>query len=225
MGDAMKRLSVPSVARVLAALCGLVAVLSALPAHAQTCAPRPAGLVAWWPGDGNARDIIGGRNGTLVGGTYGAGKVSQAFSFSGFGHQVSLPSGPASIDFTIDAWVFPKSYPSVHPYVTIYADNYTGLWLKNGRFNWFDGNDRFNGNKVVPIGRWTHIAFTYSQGVFTGYVNGVFDSSLPDPGRSLPTGTGLGIGGHGQEFFDGLIDELEIFNRALDQSEIQAIYA
>jgi Concanavalin A-like lectin/glucanases superfamily len=225
----MKRLSVPSVTRVLAALCGLVAALSALPARAQ-CLPPPAGLVAWWPGDGNATDIIGGNNGTLVGTvTYGTalqGKVSQAFSFSGSG-QVSLPSAPTSNDFTIDAWVRPTTYPSSWPYVTIYADNVRGLWLKNGRINWWSPSaDRFIGSTPVALNAWTHIALTYSNGVFTAYRNGVFDGSSNFSGEVLPTQNGIGIGGHnGAEPFYGLIDEVEIFNRPLSQGEIQTIYA
>ncbi len=37
-------------------------------AQAQSCAPPPAGLIAWWPGDGNAQDIVGSNDGTLVNG-------------------------------------------------------------------------------------------------------------------------------------------------------------
>jgi hypothetical protein len=48
-------------------------------AQAQTsCSPAPSNIVNWWPGDGNANDIIGADNGTLVGGvTFAPGKVGQ----------------------------------------------------------------------------------------------------------------------------------------------------
>src|SRR5213080_193555 len=50
---------------------------------AQACIPPPAGVVAWYPGDGNASDTQG-HNGTLQGGaTFTAGKVGQAFSLDG----------------------------------------------------------------------------------------------------------------------------------------------
>ena len=46
----------------------------------------PAGLVSWWPGDGNANDIVGDNHGTLENGaTFATGKVNQAFSFDGTG--------------------------------------------------------------------------------------------------------------------------------------------
>src|SRR5262249_47652088 len=48
------------------------------------CLPPPAGLVSWWPGDGNTDDVVGGNIGTALGGvTFGAGEVGQAFNFNG----------------------------------------------------------------------------------------------------------------------------------------------
>jgi hypothetical protein len=55
---------------ILAAACGLVVTLTALPAHAQSCAQRPPGMVAWWPLDEQAGttivDIVGGHNGSTI---------------------------------------------------------------------------------------------------------------------------------------------------------------
>ena len=46
--------------------CLLVVLLGI--ASAQTCMQPPAGLVSWWPGEGNAQDIIGDNHGTLQNG-------------------------------------------------------------------------------------------------------------------------------------------------------------
>jgi hypothetical protein len=204
--------------------------LMVLPAQAQTCAARPPGMVAWWPGDGDAKDLIGGVSGTLIGaatyGTQAQGQVSQAFNFSGSG-RVGLASVPTGNVFTIDAWVYPRKITSPNGYRTIYADDTRGLWLKNGKINWWSpSGDRFVGNIPLAINTWTHIAITYKGGVFTAYRNGVFDGQASNQNEVLPALTGIGIGGHNYhpEDFDGLIDEVEIFNRVLDQSEIQAIY-
>jgi len=45
-----------------------LALISFVPSNtrADTCISPPSGLVGWWPGDGNANDIIGGNNGTLT---------------------------------------------------------------------------------------------------------------------------------------------------------------
>src|SRR5438874_10060806 len=55
------------------------------------CTPPPTGMVSWWPGDGNAHDIRGGKNGTRQGGvTVPVGEVGQAFSFDGVDDYVRI---------------------------------------------------------------------------------------------------------------------------------------
>jgi hypothetical protein len=82
------------------------------PAWAQICAPPPAGIVAWWPADGNANDIVGGNNGTLqraVG--FAPGEVGQAFNFTGNGQvAVGVPNfATPNSGFTVEAWVKPSA--------------------------------------------------------------------------------------------------------------------
>lgn len=77
------------------------------PAGAQVCTPPPAGLVSWWPRDGNTEDIHDGNSGTAVGGQFVAGKVGLAFKSNGPGSLVRVNDAP-NLDvtnFTIDAWV------------------------------------------------------------------------------------------------------------------------
>jgi CSLREA domain-containing protein len=207
------------------------AIFNAGSAGKCKCAPPPSGLVGWWPGDNHPNDIRNGNHGTLVGGaSYAPGKVNQAFSFPSLSStgsdRVGLTSAPSANTFTIEAWVFANQHgPSA--YRTIYADDFRGFWLKSGKLNWWRGGDRFIGTTTVPLGAWHHIALTYSQGTFIGYLNGVAIGTSFFPGESLPTGTGLGIGGHSgfvAEDFDGLIDELAVYDRALDPAEILAIF-
>ena len=55
------------------------------------CTPPPDGLVSWWPGDGNANDIVDDNHGTLRNGaTFGAGIVGEAFSFDGLDDFVDI---------------------------------------------------------------------------------------------------------------------------------------
>jgi hypothetical protein len=75
----------------------------------RVCQPSPAGLIAWWPGDGDAEDVTGGYDGTPVGGaTFGAGKVDGAFQLNGLdgfirvGNVAALNPGTGS--FTVEAW-------------------------------------------------------------------------------------------------------------------------
>ncbi len=77
---------------------------------APTCVAPPAGLVSWWPGDGNVDDIWDNNDGTLMNGAgFAPGKVGQAFSFDGLDDYVEVANeevfdfgaGP----FSITAWI------------------------------------------------------------------------------------------------------------------------
>ena len=71
----------------------------------------PAGMVSWWPGDGNASDIMDGNHGTLQGGaTFSSGgMVGQAFSFGGASSTRVTINDADNLrfagSFTFDAWV------------------------------------------------------------------------------------------------------------------------
>lgn len=80
----------------------------AAPLAAQ-CTPPPAGLISWWPAEGDATDLTGGNTGTLVGATvFAAGMVGQAFKFGGATNDaVSVGAAPnlQLQNFTIERWV------------------------------------------------------------------------------------------------------------------------
>jgi hypothetical protein len=94
-------------AAVIAAALIMSAALAA-PATAQdTCVPPPAGLVHWWPANGDTPDIVGGRHGVPKGdAAFTAGKVGQGFAFDGDGDYVELPgSSGVGTELTVAAWV------------------------------------------------------------------------------------------------------------------------
>lgn len=86
-----------------------IAFGSASFAGARTCVEPPPGLVSWWPGDGDARDIVGESDGVLQNGaTFADGLVGQAFSFDGVDDFVSAPHNESQDlreALTIDAWI------------------------------------------------------------------------------------------------------------------------
>src|SRR5262245_40972317 len=84
---------------------------------AANCVSPPSGLVSWWPGDGNANDIWGVNNGSLVGGTtYATGKVGPAFNLNGTDAGVTIPHrndlnvNPGG--FSADFWMKSNGTPS-----------------------------------------------------------------------------------------------------------------
>ncbi len=74
-----------------------------------SCVPPPTGLIAWWPGDGNANDLAGTNNGTLFNGaTFDQGRVEQAFRFDGVNDVVSFGHNVGDFgtnDFAISFWI------------------------------------------------------------------------------------------------------------------------
>lgn len=76
-------------------------------------------------------------------------------------------------------------------------------------------------------GKWVHIALTYGNGYQRVYVNGEEDSSLTQSGELLINGAGMQVGKEIRttgSTYEGLIDDLMIYDRALSASEIQQIY-
>ena len=195
------------------------------------CILPPSGMVSWWPGDGNSNDIMGTNNGTLENGaTFAAGMAGQSFSFDGTDDYLQVPDS-ASLDLTsqitIDAWINPAALGRrvVDKITAGASDGYLlDIWPGNVRF--IVGNQGVNGSTPLTSGAWTHIAATYDGSQMRVYVNGVLDGSLTTniaiPVNSLPLRIGADQNGSNQ--FNGLIDEVEIFNRALSAAEIQSIY-
>src|SRR5258708_3184312 len=96
----------------------LAVLLGTTPILAQTCVPAPYGIISWYPGEGNAHDIIGNHNGGITGNvTFGPGKVHQAFWFHGQQNDgVYLGNVPAfdftaTSSFSIEAWVNVATLP------------------------------------------------------------------------------------------------------------------
>src|SRR4029078_9953846 len=82
----------------------------------------------------------------------------------------------------------------------------------------------------IPLNSWTHVAMTFdsANGQYVIYVNGQVVASTTSAGAIFGTDRNVLIGSEDSYIgrrFDGLIDELEIFNRALTAAEIQAIFS
>jgi hypothetical protein len=204
-------------------------------------------MVSWWPGDGNANDIIGGDNGTLVGGvTFAPGEVGQAFSFDGATGYVSVPDSPSlrlgTSDFTIDFWLnttqIPPNYgwllwktscpgPCLGWAISQRNDNNTvDIQVCDNVF----GCQEWRTQTAVNDGHWHLVALTRAGMTLNAYLDGQDNTvvetnpGIADPTQSLPLLVGTGITALGTSFYNGQLDEIEIFNRAISAQEILAIY-
>ncbi len=208
------------------------------------CITPPEGMVAWWPGDGNANDIMGCNKGTLMNdATFAPGLVGQAFSFDGVDDIVTIGK-PVALAFTtatslsIEAWISTPTPGGVNTSVLIGQACATQLDLRAGSGKLIFAIQTPNGmlkafdsNSAVPASSWTHIAVTYDATAQIGriYLNGLLDIEVPlyafldsGSGPAGPWEIGGFIGYN--VFFKGLIDEVDVFNRALSHAEIQSIY-
>lgn len=215
------------------------------------CVSPPPGMISWWPGDGNANDIFGTNDATPQNGaTFVPGMVGQAFSFDGVDDFVEVPEdGSLDLngDFTIDAWVRPNELSGSIPRPIVSKYSFAGqnwpytAWELSARN---DGNVQFGvlcgattlstvtTNPVVSVGEFAHVAAVYRQSVPSVeiHVDGVLQA-VNSGGtctainqNDIPVRIGMRIDAAVTTFFNGLIDEVEIFNRALSASEIQSIF-
>jgi hypothetical protein len=80
---------------------------------------------------------------------------------------------------------------------------------------------------IPPTGQWTHIAMTYDGAMITLYANGDIVGQTAHSGNiggnDVPFNIGGRINDEGTGKFNGLIDEVQVFNRALSRGEIRAI--
>ncbi len=220
---------------------------------AASCLPTPAGLVGWWPGDGDANDLAGGNVGTLQGGATAsaAGEVGRAFSFDGTNSFIVVPDSPAlrPTNFTVETWVRFSSLdsagnsPAGQQYI-IFKQNtrnssFEGYYLGKQRLA---GADTFHfavsssagqcadtaSATLVQTGVWYHVAAVRGSDFIQLYVNGRLERqtsvSFPQDYGNFP----LYLGSSGQSYWDrkfaGSLDEVSLYNRALGSNDIAAIY-
>ena len=203
--------------------------------HAQTCAPVPYGLVGWWGGEGNAKDVLGFNNGTLYGNaTFGPGEVGQAFYFDGHGSSVTLANNPnlQLQDFTIEAWIRLSSLtrPGSDELIFSYGDGGYGFGISPDGTPFITSVDYDNTKPAYQITdtNFHHLAVTKSGTTVVFYVDGVaYPASPYSTSYSFYTSPAIGARGDdpgGTSDFLGEIDEVSIYNYALAASDVQSIY-
>ena len=150
--------------------------------------------------------------------------VGNAFDFPGTpGSWVYVDPAPTSSSFTVEGWVYLAS--EVSGYQTLYAHGH-GFWLRDRRLTWWQSGIVYDGNSVLDLGSWHHVAITYdsTNHTLTGYVDGVPDGSVIHSPVGLPSSALMGNNDSAEEPIDGLIDEMSVYGRVLGPSEIEGIF-
>ena len=171
-------------------------------------------------------------NGTINGATSNAsGKFGRALSFDGTNDRVDVPDADSldlSTGMTLEAWVKPTTNSGWRTAMLKERGNdlLYALYTSNGskpRAETFNGvENTAAGTTALPLNAWSHVAATYDNANLRFYVNGALVATKATSG-AMPNTTGaLRIGGNAVwgEYFSGLIDEVRVYNRALNASEI-----
>ena len=203
------------------------------------------GLVAWYPFDGNASDMSGnGNHGTVNGATLGTdrhGVAGKAYSFDGVDDNITLPDSDIlelnQTDHSVGLWFNARNYSEAdYSGQILISKRWTlsswGLELRYRKPTYIQGagDDLIvftSMQNEMPVNEWTHIEFVYkiSGKTLNWYVNGNFIESKNEIESPISNDELIRIGGqNGVYYFDGSIDDIRIYDRALSAEEIRLLY-
>jgi hypothetical protein len=185
---------------------------------AADCTVIAPDLVSWWPGDDDAKDIIGQSAGVLYGGaTFTNGLVGRAFRFDGINGHVRIADNP-SLHFTnaitVETWVNPSSGYGGNVIVkwdAVQGPQQRAYGLTVGVIGGFacpafgvsptGGDDPVpviasiaGTNMSLPLNQWSHLAGTYDGTALRIYVNGIERGEVPYSNGIFPGTDDLAIG-------------------------------
>lgn len=247
----LKNIIKPEYGCALLLVCFILASAFTLVSHASVVS-KPSqyninlqsGLIAWWTMDG--ADVLNGvaldksgnsKNGNLINIAtttfYKAGKIGQAFNFDGSNDYIKASSDIIGMGAsTTSAWIYARSY----------GQSNMGRIIDNGKFileatstnsTFGFSSDGFTTQAVaatnaLPLNKWVHIVITRNpSGTANFYINGVLSGTANQSSGTPIAGTTNVIVGNisaANATFDGLIDDVRIYNRALSATEVKQLY-
>lgn len=211
-----------------------------------------SGVQAYYPLDTNtgiqAYDATANNlNGVISNGSWSSGKIGESVALSGSGAYFE-PNYPSSItnEFTYSGWFYVNDFATGSGWGSAFGDwQYNGAGgasginfiPRNGSIRICAGdstgsyvnathcNISFN-SSAVTTGAWIFGALTYDGSDLKVYING---TQIGSTARNLTHVSGkFSVGrwsvGYNNYYFNGSVDEIKLFNRALSGSEIQSMY-
>lgn len=204
------------------------------------------GLVAWYPFNGNANDESGNsNNGTVIGATLSNdrfGNSGKAYSFNGISNYINFDSGNTSKlnvigDITLSFW-FKSSQTTAGAIFSFGEQTFSGggylvgfneglapigtlAFATQAPANWHYSSTKLNDNN------WHNAIITLKAATLSLYVDGKLDSQYLS---ALPTLSWNGLRRIGAAnyilagFYNGILDDMGIWNRALSQQEVSLLY-
>lgn len=228
----------------------LSAIVNSLIVFSQTAGTN--GIIAQYPFSGNANDVTGnGNNGYVIGATLTTdrfGNANSAYSFdASSGNYINIPAGNfVNNNYSVSLWAYLYTLPqSGNRYIILSIGSSGGDQFINinnnysasidgwscGGYNNGGAQSSLSQNVSSPLNTWCHLVMVRSNNAMKYYVNG----TLVDQDNSLNSsitpnyGTGNAVANIGARFnstlfFNGKIDDLIVYNRALSDNEVIGLY-
>lgn len=197
------------------------------------------GLVGYWEMDETSWGTVSDASGNAYNGTANGnaaittGKYGNGGTFDGTGDYINVGNIAQPTDFTISAWIKTGS-SSLQDIFTwgSTSNTHTGEFrMTSGgvlEYGEFDGDwANITGNTMINTNTWILVGMTKKGSTVSLYVNGIKDS-IGDVSNT-PTFNTTVIGARFQnssiaQSFNGTIDDVRVYSRVFDQSEIQQLY-
>ncbi|MET0384362.1 MAG: LamG-like jellyroll fold domain-containing protein [Polyangiales bacterium] len=195
-------------------------------------------LLAHYAFEGDLRDSAGARHGATVGAAgYTTGALGRALELDGQGDYATVPSGVASSrDITLAAWVYWRGGAAwqrvfdlgdgTDRYLFLSPSSTTGTLrfaIKNG------GDEEILDTDALEVNRWVHVAVTIGGHTGVLYVDGkprVAGQILQDPSAIDAATSFIGKSQYTADpLFNGAIDDLRVYDGALDAQAIARLVA
>ncbi|MDC6470540.1 PKD domain-containing protein, partial [Flavobacteriales bacterium] len=195
------------------------------------------GLLVYYPFNGNANDNSGNTNNGTVSGsvltTDRFNNANSAYYFDGINDNI-LASPISSINTSVSVSIWVKNDNNTGEWngiITNQPNSNEGFLLQenqNNKYNWAvakGGGYRELWSNSFISNQWDHFVCIIDNNQMSIYINGVLDANSTIGSFNLASTGNLCIGSrYSNEWFKGKLDDIGIWNRALTNQEIQAIY-
>jgi len=221
--------------------------------QSSACSISTEDLISHWKLDETsgttADDFIGNNDGTLMNNPnplWTTGKFGNALNFDGTDDNVFANSfsGLENFKGSVSMWIYPESMGEGNKGVIFNMDNsatsgrYGKLAFANtNALKWdvWEGANfltRTTSNNIITMNNWNHVVYTFTGTGYSNmkiYINGAEVSYVAGSGTGSPILNNDefyfgSFNSAGLDAFDGLIDDVRIYNYALSSTEISNIY-
>jgi hypothetical protein len=202
---------------------------------------RDGSCIATYQLDGNANDLSGNYSGQATNVSYGVGEFDLAGVFNGSSSYVNI-GDPAALrllgSYSISFWIKFNSTSGLQRIINKdNANDYSGgyaIYTNGTSFEMVHSNGSYNGLAVAnafTTGVWYNFAVTFnsSNNSLKAYKNGIEVASTTTSGSLTNSGDNLFFGTFGQsspisQWLNGSLDQVRIFNKALNLTEVTKLY-